>query len=107
MHSHVLYVYSLPTSIKFYDELSGGVGESSVDEPPQGETEASRPAAVATKILELSHISVEVGGSGEGKSYMKATFYMYMLVLSYLASCEYNTLYLLFRPHVSVYMENL
>lgn len=41
-----------------------------MDEPPQEETEASRPAAVATKVLELSQISVEVGGAGEGKSYV-------------------------------------
>lgn len=40
-----------------------------MDEPAQEETEASRPAAVATKVLELSHISVEVGGAGEGESH--------------------------------------
>ena len=59
--------------IKFYDELRGGregagEEESSVDRPsPDEGGEALRPAAVETKILELSNISVEVGGVGEGK----------------------------------------
>ena len=61
--------------IKFYDELRGGregAGgeESSVDRPsPDEGGEALRPAAVETKILELSNISVEVGGVGEGKQF--------------------------------------
>ena len=76
--------YSSFASTKFYDELSregsggaqggggGGGGdaggeESSVDRPSQEEAEACKPTAVATKMLELSHISVEVGGRGEGK----------------------------------------
>ena len=69
-------------STRFYDELrgggkgrgggesGGGGGESSVDGPGQDEAESSGPAAVATKILELSHISVEVGGGGEGKPHI-------------------------------------
>ena len=55
-------------SIKFYDEMKRGGGEeSSVDGPSktEGAAEPSGPAAVETKILELSDISVEVGGVGE------------------------------------------
>ena len=64
-------------STKFYDELRGrSVGEgskgeeSSVDRPSINDNEEEtmiRQTAVETKILELSNISVEVGGVGEGK----------------------------------------
>ena len=57
-------------SIKFYDEerRGGGEEESSVDRPSpvDNPAEPSGRAAVETKILELSDITVEVGGVGEG-----------------------------------------
>ena len=75
-----MYPYAFACSIKFYDELrggggggkggeggEGGEGESSVDKPVEEAGEnSSTPAAVDTKILELSSISFEVGGVGEG-----------------------------------------
>ena len=55
-------------SIKFYDEERRGGGESSVDRPSpvDNPAEPGGRAAVETKILELSDITVEVGGVGEG-----------------------------------------
>lgn len=69
-YTHQYFIRLRIDCIKFYDELrGGGGGESSVDKPGSASeediSETSRPAAVETKILEISEITVELGGVGE------------------------------------------
>jgi hypothetical protein len=66
-YTHQYFIRLRIQSIKFYDEERRGGGESSVDRPSpvDNPAEPGGRAAVETKILELSDITVEVGGVGE------------------------------------------